>query len=329
MNQEFLLDTVEAFSNQQILVLGDVMLDKYIHGMASRISPEAPVPVIETQRQSREPGGAANAAANIVSLRGGALLGGVIGRDTEAEDLRQTLSREGIDATGLTVDGERPTTTKSRIVAQNQQIVRVDTERRDTIAEDTEKELLSWIENVIKNVDSCLISDYDKGVISATLSEELIDIAQGNEKPVVVDPDGTSYKKYSGATIVTPNVEEVNRVFDDEPGVEDTIEEVGREFLETLGANALLVTQGNEGMTLFREENVVSIPSVARDVFDVTGAGDTVASVLALALAVQSDIEVAVKLSNVAASVVVGKFGTSTVDGNELKSEIREIREKL
>ena len=303
----------------RVLVVGDAMLDEYVWGEVRRVSPEAPVTVVEMRRRTWVPGGAANAAANVVSLGGRAWLAAVVGRDPQAGWLTAVLGQHGVDVSGLVVDGRRPTTLKTRIVAHSQQVVRVDTETRAPLPAAVERRLLAWVERRLPRADACVLSDYGKGVVSRRVAERLIAVARRAGTPVVVDPKGTDYTKYRGATLVTPNLAEAERAVNREIAGERDVLAVGRRLLEMLDGSAVLITRGAQGMSLFRRgAAVVHIPAVARHVFDVTGAGDTVVGVLALALGAGVSLDDGARLANLAADLVVGKFGTATVSAREL-----------
>ena len=326
-----LADLVSAFQRGQVLIVGDVMLDEYIWGEVRRISPEAPVPVVEVHRKTYVPGGAANVAMNVTSLGGKVLLGGVTGQDPQGEQLRHLLALQGADVTGLVVTEDRPTITKTRIVAHSQQIVRVDTERRAPLDPPTETALLGWIKSRLETVDVCILSDYAKGVISPDFARRFIEMAQQMDKPVVVDPKGIDYARYRGATLVTPNLHEAERAANHEINGHGDLVDVSRELLYILENSALLVTRGAEGMSLFVNGcEPVHIPAVARQVFDVTGAGDTGIATLALALAAAASLEQAARLANYAAGLVVGKVGTATVTSEELRAVLAlETQERV
>jgi rfaE bifunctional protein kinase chain/domain len=295
------------------------MLDEYIWGEVRRISPEAPVPVVEVHRRIYVPGGAANAAANVVSLGGGALLGGVVGPDHAAAKLAETLIQYGMDCEGLIVDHERPTTTKTRIVAKNQQVVRVDSEQRTALPIHLEDVLLRWAGKHLQEVDACILSDYAKGVVSTQLADCFVHMTRQVGKPLVVDPKGTNHVKYRGATVVTPNTYEAERALNPEINSESDLIEAGWQLSGLLGASALLITRGPQGMSLFlKGAQPLHMATTAHSVFDVTGAGDTVISTLAMALAAGATLEQAAHLSNRAAGIVVGKFGTTTLTLDEL-----------
>ena len=318
-----LADLVAALAGRCVLIVGDVMLDEYIWGEVQRISPEAPVPVVVVRRRTCAPGGAANVAANVASLGGRALLGGVVGQDPQAAQLREALAERGVDPAGLIVDGDRPTTTKTRVVAHSQQVVRVDSERRTSLRAELEDALLSWVEEALDIADACVLSDYAKGVVSPQLAAGFIRLARGAGKPVIVDPKGTNYARYRGATVVTPNVREAEQALNREINGRADLLEVGRHLLGVLQGGALLITRGSQGMSLFvNGADVTHIPAVARNVFDVTGAGDTVIGTLALALAAGIGLEQAARLANLAAGIVVGKVGTATVTVEELMAEL-------
>jgi D-beta-D-heptose 7-phosphate kinase/D-beta-D-heptose 1-phosphate adenosyltransferase len=314
-------ELLAAFPGQRVLIVGDVMLDEFIWGDVRRISPEAPVPVVEIQRRTYVPGGAANTAANVVSLGGVALLGGVVGRDHQAEQLGAALRQSGVEAEGLIGCDGRQTTTKTRILAHSQQVVRIDSEQRAPLSVAEEDRLLQWVETRLPGVGACVLSDYAKGVVSPRVAEHLIQMARQAGKPVVVDPKGTGYAKYRGATVVKPNVHEAERFAKQEITDESSLLEVGRQLAEVLDGSAVLITRGAQGMSLFRSGfSPAHIPAVAHNVFDVTGAGDTVISTLAMALAAGSTPEQATHLANRAASIVVGKVGTATVTLEEIKN---------
>lgn len=310
---------VARFRDRCILVAGDVMLDEYVLGEVKRISPEAPVPVVELGKRLYAPGGAANVAAAVAGLGGHALVAGVTGRDFQAGLLRAAMEERNIDTGGLVVDGRRPTTSKTRIVARSQQIVRVDHELRAYLGHEMEEALLQRVRQRLPGVDACVLSDYGKGVVSPRLAGEVIRLATALGKPVVVDPKGRDYTRYRGAKVVTPNVHEVELALGCTLDNNHDLMAAGRRLLSELGGAALLITRGAEGMTLFsNEDRAIHVPSIARSVYDVTGAGDTVVAALALGLAAGAELKIAVRLANCAAGVVVGKPGTATLTVEEL-----------
>jgi D-beta-D-heptose 7-phosphate kinase/D-beta-D-heptose 1-phosphate adenosyltransferase len=326
MNDLTLKETLARMPGKRILVLGDVMLDEYLWGEVRRISPEAPVPVVEMRSRTYVPGGAGNTAANVASLGGEALLGGVTGSDSQARLLSDALEERGVSAAGLIRDPGRQTTTKTRIIAHSQQMVRVDCEQKTALPPQVEDELLGWVERHMSRVDACILSDYSKGVVSTRLAEHVIRLARAAGKAVVVDPKGTDYAKYRGATIVKPNIHEAERFLKREISSEASLVKGGRRLLSNLRDSALLVTRGAQGMSLFRSGlRPLHIPSVARAVFDVTGAGDTVIGTLALSVAAGAPLDQAVRLANRAAGIVVGKVGTTTISLQDLKREISSV----
>lgn len=319
MKNRALRSTLAAFRGKRILIVGDVILDEYIWGEVQRLSPEAPVPIVEVRQRTYRPGGAANAAVNVHSLGGQVLLGGVVGQDSSAMHLRHALMECEVAGESLVRDGARPTTTKTRIIAHGQQIVRVDHEERASLPAMLEDTLLQWVEKHLPDVHACILSDYAKGVVSSRLAKEFIGLARRAGKPVVVDPKGTDYLKYRGATLVTPNIHEVEQAIDDHIKGDDEVARAGRRLVELLEGSAVLITRGEEGMSLFNGGNSpLHIPTEARHVFDVTGAGDTVVSTLAMSLATGSPLEGAARLANAAAGIVVGKMGTSGVTIDEM-----------
>jgi len=323
MKDKSLLNILTNFPGKCVLIVGDVMLDEYIWGEVRRISPEAPVPVVEARRRTHVPGGAANSAANVASLGGRVILAGVVGKDTQADLLREALSRCNIEGNGLLTDPDRPTTTKTRIIAHNQQVVRVDCEVRAPLSPEMEEALLGWVERHLGEADTLVLSDYGKGVVTLRLAEGVIRLAKDAGKPVVVDPKERDYRKYRGATVVTPNIQEARLALNHLLNPPEELLDLGRQLLMLLEGSSVLITRGPEGMTLFQPNHqVVHIPAVARHVYDVTGAGDTVVATLALALAAGAGLEQAARLANAAAGNVVGKVGTATVELRELMADI-------
>jgi rfaE bifunctional protein kinase chain/domain len=311
---------VESFKGKQVLVVGDVMLDEFIRGDVSRISPEAPVPVVELRDRFTTPGGAGNAAANVVSLGGRAAVVGLVGDDPVGTTLRASLDERGIDAGELVAAKERVTTHKLRVVAHTQQIVRVDSETRDPLGPQVERALADAIARVAATADAVLLSDYAKGVVTPSLARVAIDVAARRGIPVVVDPKGRDYGKYRGATVITPNVLELETATATTTGNADAaIVEAGHALLASLAGTSLVITRGARGMTwLHAEAAPVHLPTLARSVFDVTGAGDTVVGSLVLALASGATLHEALVLASHAARIAVSKPGTAAVTRVEL-----------
>jgi D-beta-D-heptose 7-phosphate kinase/D-beta-D-heptose 1-phosphate adenosyltransferase len=309
---------VDQLRGSRVLVIGDVMVDEYMKGEVSRISPEAPVPVLEVRTHELALGGAGNAAANIQALGGATMLVGVVGEDDTARQLEERLRQHGI-ARHLVTDSERPTSKKTRFVAQGQQIVRVDHERRSAVTGDVEAAMMHTISNAMASAQACVLSDYAKGAITPAIARHAIEAARAAGVPVVVDPKSRDFTVYAGATVITPNLHELDAA---SRGIHD-IEAAATSLLPTLAGAALLVTRSAEGMTLFRAgQPPFHVPAMAKEVFDVTGAGDTVVATIALAVASGLSLEVAVELASVAAAIAVSKRGTSTVSPSELAAAL-------
>jgi D-beta-D-heptose 7-phosphate kinase/D-beta-D-heptose 1-phosphate adenosyltransferase len=317
-------DLIPRFRGAPVLVVGDLMLDEFVWGTVTRISPEAPVPVVEVRRRSFVAGGAANAAANVAALGGRATLAGIVGADAAGDTARELVARAGIDAAAVVADPSRPTTTKTRIHAHSQQVVRIDHEENRAIAADVEDALLERVDAVLPSVRGCILSDYAKGVVTPRFAQGLITRCRSAEIPVVVDPKGTEYGKYAGAALVKPNLLEAGKVLNRELRDRSAVERAGADLFNQLpGTTAVLITQGADGMTLFeRGRPAVHVPALAREVFDVTGAGDTVAATITVALAAGGDLVSACRLAAVAAAVAVGKAGTATVTPAELATAL-------
>lgn len=310
---------LNRFAGRKILVVGDVMLDVYLWGDVRRISPEAPVPVVETRRRSYSCGGAGNVAANLASLGASVFLAGVLGNDTDGEQLRAAIQDLGIELAGLVVDESRPTTTKLRVMAHSQQMLRVDSELRSWVNEEVSKPLLMWVEEHLPGMDGCVISDYGKGVVSPGIAQRVIELANDSGKPVVVDPKGADYERYRGATVVTPNVKEAGAVLGCDLEDEGDLADAARSLSEMLGGSGVIITAGEKGMVVLSSpDGFIRIPAMAKHVYDVTGAGDTVVSALVMSLAAGSTLEQAARLANAGAGLVVGKLGTAVVTVEEL-----------
>ena len=308
-----------------LLVVGDVMLDEFVSGAVQRISPEAPVPVVEITGRRFAAGGAANVAANVAALGASSFIAGIVGDDEAARSLYRLLNSLSVESTAVLRDASRPTSCKTRIVAAGQQIVRIDHEVRSPLSDAVEAELITAAVIGLRKADACVISDYGKGVVSDRLVAALVAEAANRGVPVLVDPKGRDYRKYAGVTLVTPNVKEAelaasHPIADDA----DMIVAAGR-IMDTARCQALLVTQGAFGMTLFRDgRNPVHSASFAHQVFDVTGAGDTVVATLALAMACGLTVDDAMLLANIAAGIVVAKPGTATASLGEIAHVVRD-----
>jgi rfaE bifunctional protein kinase chain/domain len=316
---------VQQFKKTTLLVVGDIMIDEFIWGTVSRISPEAPVPVVAVTREDLLLGGAANVVHNVHSLGGRALLAGIIGDDLMGEKIKALLAEQKIDSVGLVAHPGRPTTVKTRIIAHSQQVVRFDREKLEPISTQSQESLLKYLDKNWDQVDGVIVSDYGKGLINRDLMDFIMNRKKGDGKLVAVDPKMNNFSLYTGATIVTPNRQEAEAAAGKQIKDEGSLMEVGRDLLERFASQAVLITRGEEGMVLFEREGVVvNVPTVAKEVYDVTGAGDTVISTLTLALASGNDFPEAAVVANYAAGIVVGKVGTATVTPEELKKAIAE-----
>ncbi len=309
----------------RVAVLGDVILDEYVYGRVSRISPEAPVPVLEVQSRIETLGGAGNVARNIAALGAAPSLFAVIGEDDAGKRFRALAATEGIGLGGLRVDAGRPTTHKQRVAALTQQIVRIDSEITSAITESLAADLAGDVAAAALTHDVLVISDYDKGVLTAPLLSRAIAAFREVDKPIVVDPNVVHFFGYGEATVVTPNHLQLERVSGRRIRGEGELLEVGTSIQERLGHAALLITRGEAGMALLRGRDIVRIPTVAREVYDVTGAGDTVVAVLALVLGKGLGLETAARVANAAAGIVVGKRGTAVVTPAELDARLAEL----
>ena len=315
---------LDGFPSQRILVVGDLMLDEYVRGSVSRISPEAPVPVVRVTSESFVPVGAGNVANNLAALGARVSLVGVLGDDPAGRRLSADLSGRGADTAGVIFDPLRVTSQKTRVVAERQQVVRYDRETAAPLSAESERRLLQNLEAAVAASDAVILSDYGKGVLGPRVVNAAIALSRRRRVPITVDPKVEHFKRYKRVTCVTPNLNEafqgMGRAHRD--GQEE-IERLGRDILKTLRSESVLVTRGPDGMSLFRPGKVTHIPTRAQEVFDVTGAGDTVISTLTLALAAGASIVQAAELSNFAAGIVVGKLGTAVTTTKELAEVLK------
>ena len=315
------------FEGAPVIVIGDIMLDKFIRGSVSRISPEAPVPVVAVNKEYYVAGGAGNVAVNLAALGAKPLLVSVTGEDIEGGLLKKFLSEKGVDTRFLAEDSSRPTTEKVRVIADNQQVVRFDRESKHPLPSTEGKMCLANFRELAKTAKAVIISDYGKGMLSDANIKEVISVANKRGIPVCVDPKLENFKKYKNITCMTPNTKEAweGAGLTPQPG-EEAVENLGRQILKMLNAKSVLITRGAEGMSLFENGKPVKISTVkatAREVFDVTGAGDTVISVLTLALAAKASLREAAILANFAAGIVVGKLGTATATRQEIMEVLK------
>ncbi len=311
-----------GWPGKKILVVGDLILDHFVRGSVKRISPEAPVPVVEVEDEHFILGGAANVASNIKALGGIPFLVGAIGDDRSGSDFIQLMQYSGLSSSGVIQVHGRPTSLKTRVIANHQQVVRVDREVSERLKLDAAKAVKSAISRYIGDCDAVVVSDYAKGLFSPSLLAWIGEASRKARVPYVVDPKPVHFP-YPGATVVTPNRSEAQGFFGREFRTEDA-GEAGRRLIEKAGWEALLITLGSEGMVLCRKKGrPVHIPARVREVFDVTGAGDTVVAVMALGLSAGLSMEAAARTANAAAGVVVGKAGTAVCTPRELEAALR------
>ena len=303
------------------------MLDRYWWGDVNRISPEAPVPIIKLNRSTLVAGGAANVAANVAGLGAVPILTGCLGQDADADSLVELLKEQSISTEHLVKVRDRPTTLKTRIIAHSQQVARVDHEIADQLSQIDESRLMDIIIGRIDQVDAVVISDYAKGVVTEGLVKKIIIAAKQRGLPVIVDPKGKDYSKYGGATVVTPNRKEDAEACNIDENLKSAVEASGTKLLNDLDVDAVLITQGEEGMTLFSKgRDPIQFAAEALDVFDVTGAGDTVIATLAVGLASGIDVPSAARMANVAAGVVVGHVGTTPIRLSEFSESFGQLK---
>lgn len=315
---------IERFADTRILVIGDVIVDQFIWGSVSRISPEAPVPVVNVTREELLLGGSANVLRNIISLGGSCGLCGIIGSDGMGDELLSLMREIGAPVEGL-VRGKRPTTLKTRVVAQGQQVVRYDREKSGSPSRQTLDRLQNYLAANLLNFDAVIVSDYSKGVVNEQLMirlHRLLDQLRsesGRPLPLIVDPKPANLHRFVGATVITPNNHEAAMMSGMEISNEQGLLAAARHIREEIDCESVLITRGEAGMALLQgEQDFVTIPTMAKEVYDVTGAGDTVAATLALGLAAGCSMTDAAVLANYAAGIVVGKVGTASVNREEL-----------
>lgn len=316
MNPQRAQELIHNFANQRLIVLGDLMLDEFIWGEVRRISPEAPVPVVEVKRESWHAGGAGNVVSNLLELGAQAIPIGIVGPDWAGERLHERFAGAGAETRFLLVDSSRPTTVKTRIVAHHQQMIRADRESRLPIVEAMESQLIAAFIKALPEADAVIVSDYDKGVLTPRVLQSVL--AEAADKTVCLDPKIKNFSRYRPVTVITPNQLEAERATGIEITDEVSLLAAAHKIRALLNCPHVLITRGEHGMTLVSGEAVTHIPTMARDVYDVTGAGDTVIATLALALAAKAEIAEAAHIANYAAGIVVGKVGTATVSQSDL-----------
>jgi len=327
MNQ--LKDKVHAIqssgSQPKILVIGDLMIDHYIIGGATRLSPEAPVPIVNVKKETYTLGGAGNVVQNLVSLGAGVYVAGVIGDDAAASQVFDILASEGVQTLSIIKDSSRPTTVKTRVLAGSHQLVRVDREVTDTVSAVIEDELIGKLGDYIEQADMVILSDYNKGLFSPSLTQRVITEATKRGKKVVIDPKGLNYEKYKGAFIIKPNrkelaeaakVEKINSI--------ESLQEASKVIFGQTGSEYIVVTLSEEGMVILSESEYMALPVKATEVFDVTGAGDTVLATIAYFIAAGLTIAEACELANHAAAIVIRHVGSATTTIDEIIKDMEK-----
>ncbi|MBW1816378.1 MAG: D-glycero-beta-D-manno-heptose-7-phosphate kinase [Deltaproteobacteria bacterium] len=325
-NRKYLGDCVDGFADVTVMVIGDVIMDQYIWGNVSRISPEAPVPVVDVGRETKMLGGSANVIHNMAMLGARPYLCGVVGDDPTGEEIIERLRTAGLATDGLVIESQRRTSIKTRVVAHGQQIVRFDREDRIPVNSESIRNLLQFIGQKFDALDAIVVSDYGKGVISDPLMKglrKLVKSSLGESAVIAVDPKTDNFQYYKEVDVITPNHHEAGAFCGFDIIDKDTLVRAGRKMVAELNCRSVLITQGKDGMTLFENGGEIThIPTVAKEVFDVTGAGDTVISTFSLGLASGLDLKSSAVLSNYAAGIVVGQVGTSAVSAVQLKQAV-------
>lgn len=325
LSLDVLKKAVRKFQSANVLVIGDIIVDHFIWGSVSRISPEAPVPVVNVTKENLLMGGAANVLHNIYALGGRASLCGLIGDDAMGDHLLRLLADLKSPTAGVVRSANRPTTLKTRVIAQNQQVVRFDREKKGNPSPERLDEIFHFLDRKLATFDAVVISDYDKGMISMQLMDYLREHAgSGRRIPLIVDPKPTKPERFKGVTIVTPNNHEAELMAGIAIENEDDLLAAAKTLQKMLGSEAILITRGEAGMALFEKNKpLLTVPTMAKEVYDVTGAGDTVIATLALGLAVGLGFAEAAAVANFAAGIVVGKVGTATASTEELLRAIQ------
>lgn len=317
-------DLFKKFSKTGILVIGDLMVDRYIWGKVKRISPEAPVPVVEVTKENLLLGGAANVAHNLQSLGGKVFIAGTIGRDDTGKILTNKLIETGFNTDGIIIDGDRPTTVKTRVIAHSQQVVRFDKEVKSDISRSTTSLLLEYVESCLPHIKGIIISDYSKGLITASLVKKIITLTK-SKVFIAADPKIGHFNYYINLSLLTPNLNEASFGSGIDIKDNETLIAAGKKLLNKLKCKSLIITRGSEGMTLFEKNNSIThIPTCAREVYDVSGAGDTVIATLTLSHAAGLSLKEAAVVANHAAGIVVGKMGTAVTNQKEILISMKE-----
>ncbi len=314
---------LKMFSRKKVLVVGDVMADEYIWGRVTRVSPEAPIPVVQVTGETSRPGGAANVAHNLHTLGAQVHLVGIIGADVTGRRLTQLLQEKGVETGGLVVDRDRPTIQKTRVIAQHQQVVRIDRERLVEISGAIFKQVLDHCADILPRVDAVLLSDYAKGLLTSKLVGEVVALARAGRKLVTADPKPRNIGFFKGVSLISPNTGEAEAASGVHILGPESVLEAGQKLIQMLDCQAVLVTRGEDGMSLVEKDGgSLHVPTKAKEVFDVSGAGDTVISTLTLALAAGGSYRESAVLANYAAGIVVGEVGVATVTTTEIEAAL-------
>jgi rfaE bifunctional protein kinase chain/domain len=323
ITQQRVDELLENSKNKRIAVIGDVMIDRYIWGNVNRISPEAPVPIVEVESESSRLGGAANVANNIVSLGASAQLIGVVGEDFSGKEFRSILESQNASSEGIVTDRSRPTTVKTRVIAHQQHVVRIDSEEKRDIGADIQQKIFSVLEKNIDSIDGIIIEDYNKGVVVKELIHSIIELANRKNKIITIDPKFNNFFEYKNVTVFKPNKKETEEALGKKLWNDADVLAAGKILIEKLNAENVLLTRSEKGMSLFQKKGtVIHIPTNARQVADVSGAGDTVIAALTTMLAAGATIVEASLLANYAGGIVCGEVGIITIDPAILRSTI-------
>jgi len=322
VNKNSLLRLAGKFKNKKVLVIGDLMLDEYIWGSVTRISPEAPIPVVEVKKEETKPGGAANVILNLISLGANVYAAGVVGSDPDAERLLDYLKKHGVNTAAIACDRKRPTTVKTRVFAHSQQVVRIDKEHKMDVHIRTIKEVIKRISKFIGKIDAVIFSDYDKGMMTKELVSTVVGMSKG--KIIAVDPKPDNIRLFRDVTLISPNKKEASEASGINIKTEKDVLAAAKKLKEFTNAEVIMITRGEEGMSIYEKGSIHTIPTEAKEVYDVTGAGDTAISVATLALSAGANFREAAKLSNIAAGRVVAEVGVAVLTPAELKAAVNE-----
>jgi rfaE bifunctional protein kinase chain/domain len=325
MNSNRINELLKNVTGKRIAVVGDVMMDRYIWGNVHRISPEAPVPVVEVESESSRLGGAANVANNITSLGARSLLIGVVGNDVSGKEFCSILEQQNTPSEGIVVDPTRPTTVKTRVIAHQQHVVRIDSEEKKDVDATIQTKIMQVLENNIASIDGIIIEDYNKGVVTKELIRTIIELANKHSKIITIDPKFNHFFDYQNVTVFKPNKKETEEALGRKLKTEEDVIAAGKSLLEKLHAENILLTRSEKGMSLFERNGAVThIPTFARTVADVSGAGDTVIATLTTMLASGAAIGEAALLANIAGGIVCGEVGIIPIEPDVLRRTVLE-----